>query len=90
MKFVSSAGFRHWFLSLPVWEEWIEISMPRHDRRGKVSLPVWEEWIEIGIGLRRTRCQRMSLPVWEEWIEISGTGEIASVIHVSSRMGRVD
>ena len=37
-------------MSLPVWEEWIEMlrwSLPAPISR---SLPVWEEWIEIGAG----------------------------------------
>ena len=34
-------------MSLPVWEEWIEIgAVGRSNEKGR-SLPVWEEWIEI-------------------------------------------
>ena len=33
--------------SLPVWEEWIEISRQSRTLPLKWSLPVWEEWIEI-------------------------------------------
>ena len=34
--------------SLPVWEEWIEISGSSAGLSGSgSSLPVWEEWIEI-------------------------------------------
>ena len=34
-------------VSLPVWEEWIEIvSVPSAAVR-VTSLPVWEEWIEM-------------------------------------------
>ena len=34
-------------MSLPVWEEWIEIAALRRYSLHAVSLPVWEEWIEI-------------------------------------------
>ena len=34
-------------LSLPVWEEWIEILLREQERSNAESLPVWEEWIEI-------------------------------------------
>ena len=35
-------------MSLPVWEEWIEIrkNLTQSEMETK-SLPVWEEWIEI-------------------------------------------
>ena len=34
-------------LSLPVWEEWIEILAAAGAVAKGGSLPVWEEWIEI-------------------------------------------
>ena len=34
-------------LSLPVWEEWIEIRDRIIKLSSCASLPVWEEWIEI-------------------------------------------
>ena len=34
-------------VSLPVWEEWIEIHGLAQCVHGYLSLPVWEEWIEI-------------------------------------------
>ena len=34
-------------MSLPVWEEWIEMGTLLNLMFPKVSLPVWEEWIEI-------------------------------------------
>ena len=34
-------------MSLPVWEEWIEIPPWSGSLRPHASLPVWEEWIEI-------------------------------------------
>ena len=38
-------------MSLPVWEEWIEIRVKYTAANpSKRSLPVWEEWIEIGTG----------------------------------------
>ena len=44
-------GLRPWSrvsLSLPVWEEWIEIKVPVPDLPPMFqSLPVWEEWIEM-------------------------------------------
>ena len=57
-------------MSLPVWEEWIEILRAASSAWiWRMSLPVWEEWIEIlpvwGDGI-----EIGSLPVWEEWIEI--------------------
>ena len=33
--------------SLPVWEEWIEMSAPIPISSSGRSLPVWEEWIEM-------------------------------------------
>ena len=39
-------------MSLPVWEEWIEIVLPGVDGDADGSLPVWEEWIEIAACLR--------------------------------------
>ena len=36
-------------LSLPVWEEWIEILILFASSLLTLSLPVWEEWIEIFI-----------------------------------------
>ena len=36
-------------MSLPVWEEWIEIVVPDYTIYPNVSLPVWEEWIEMAI-----------------------------------------
>ncbi len=38
-------------MSLPVWEEWIEIQRVNVGLCPDVaSLPVWEEWIEIVTG----------------------------------------
>ena len=34
-------------MSLPVWEEWIEINVGFPIACTIASLPVWEEWIEI-------------------------------------------
>ena len=34
-------------MSLPVWEEWIEICILSIKTSRMLSLPVWEEWIEI-------------------------------------------
>ena len=34
-------------LSLPVWEEWIEMLCQLPKTAAIASLPVWEEWIEI-------------------------------------------
>ena len=34
-------------MSLPVWEEWIEIGAAEGTVTLWASLPVWEEWIEI-------------------------------------------
>ena len=34
-------------MSLPVWEEWIEIEPGELEELSYASLPVWEEWIEI-------------------------------------------
>ena len=34
-------------MSLPVWEEWIEIVSATSADQKYMSLPVWEEWIEI-------------------------------------------
>ena len=58
-------------MSLPVWEEWIEILPLKHYPRMRQSLPVWEEWIEIPPSTILLDIIT-SLPVWEEWIEISG------------------
>ena len=55
--------------SLPVWEEWIEISLTRPSTHTHWSLPVWEEWIEIQGRISPLGSVR-SLPVWEEWIEM--------------------
>ena len=69
LKCLFPRSHRQRALSLPVWEEWIEI-VRRADRRNALkSLPVWEEWIEIGkTALNLGRAE--SLPVWEEWIEM--------------------
>ena len=41
-------------LSLPVWEEWIEINIIKYNLQIIcMSLPVWEEWIEILAGSSR-------------------------------------
>ena len=56
-------------MSLPVWEEWIEINWAMVNFILTKSLPVWEEWIEIAIVPLSDNAFR-SLPVWEEWIEI--------------------
>ena len=38
-------------MSLPVWEEWIEMEGKMQGVKVFVmSLPVWEEWIEIRAG----------------------------------------
>ena len=77
--------------SLPVWEEWIEISYPIcldfHDSSlfpyGKSGLKYRHYATYFAF------C--MSLPVWEEWIEIRKHGKKNKLHrHVSSRMGRVD
>ena len=34
-------------MSLPVWEEWIEIGAAEGTVTLWASLPVWEEWIEM-------------------------------------------
>ena len=34
-------------MSLPVWEEWIEMTSSNRAPAPTQSLPVWEEWIEI-------------------------------------------
>ena len=82
-----AAAFR---MSLPVWEEWIEIPFSqRAAARSGRSLPVWEEWIEIGTWRARWKAER-SLPVWEEWIEMHINIHGRSTAPVSSRMGRVD
>ena len=57
-------------MSLPVWEEWIEISTTVAHLAFLASLPVWEEWIEIPCQARQFPCPAASLPVWEEWIEM--------------------
>ena len=57
--------------SLPVWEEWIEITHTICHTYNTMSLPVWEEWIEIK-GIAALNPVIPSLPVWEEWIEIHG------------------
>ena len=59
-------------VSLPVWEEWIEITPERREHTLSRSLPVWEEWIEI-TGPCAIGWLPRSLPVWEEWIEIAYT-----------------
>ena len=57
-------------LSLPVWEEWIEMDyIVLVVYPDGTSLPVWEEWIEIPSRYCFLQIGR-SLPVWEEWIEI--------------------
>ena len=76
-------------LSLPVWEEWIEIHLLGGDCVRKKSLPVWEEWIEI-TSIIASNFDVVSRPVWEEWIEIFTAPLRLSAFRVSSRMGRVD
>ena len=73
-------------MSLPVWEEWIEIPGVENEALlARLSLPVWEEWIEIGFLAAKTAASP-SLPVWEEWIEICMVF-LQTLIHlVSSRM----
>ena len=43
MRYIHSAII----MSLPVWEEWIEIVSGDNGASSIRSLPVWEEWIEI-------------------------------------------
>ena len=40
-------------MSLPVWEEWIEILCTGVPCHASASLPVWEEWIEIACPITR-------------------------------------
>ena len=76
-------------MSLPVWEEWIEIYRGGERVLTPLSLPVWEEWIEMLISCYPTG-RDGSLPVWEEWIEITPRVNRSTAPRVSSRMGRVD
>ena len=46
--------------SLPVWEEWIEMSVRQYMIDAIKSLPVWEEWIEIRRRSARQICACVS------------------------------
>ena len=52
LKFFVFGHLKRPFLSLPVWEEWIEICCPVQTPPPPGSLPVWEEWIEMLMGRR--------------------------------------
>ena len=76
--------------SLPVWEEWIEMSggvggLPPAAR----LFPYGKSGLKCQAGSEGDE-QRASLPVWEEWIEIAKSGGMLTTNLVSSRMGRVD
>ena len=48
LKFTDLLVYLDSKLSLPVWEEWIEMAQHGHGGGGsRRSLPVWEEWIEM-------------------------------------------
>ena len=59
--------------SLPVWEEWIEMSFMRRVRAVRGLFPYGKSGLKC-----RARCGgrviSLSLPVWEEWIEIYREG----------------
>ena len=65
------ASARSGSVSLPVWEEWIEMLAAEDVLPSSGSLPVWEEWIEMSMRYTYSAVTPKSLPVWEEWIEMA-------------------